>query len=154
MLLHGVPSFAAGLEQTPVPASHVPATWHWSLAVQTTGLEPVHTPDWHVSVCVQAFWSLQGVLSGADGLVHMPVAGLQVPAMWHWSLAVQATGLEPLHTPAWHVSVCVQGFPSLQAVPFVLGGLEQPVAGLHVPATWHWSLAVHTMGFEGVHVPP
>jgi hypothetical protein len=28
-----------------------------------------------------------------------------------------------------------------------------PVTGLHVPTAWHWSLAVHTTGFEGVHVP-
>jgi len=41
------------------------------------------------------------------------------------------------------VSVCVQAFPSLQVVPSGLFGFEQtPVAWSHVPATWHWSLAV------------
>jgi hypothetical protein len=41
-----------------------------------------------------------------------------------------------LHTPAWHVSVCVHLLPSLQVVPSVaLGLLHTPVDGLHVPAT-------------------
>ena len=33
-----------GLEQTPFEVLHVPATWHWSLAVQITGFVPVQTP--------------------------------------------------------------------------------------------------------------
>ena len=35
--LQAVPFAAGGFEQRPVPVSHVPATWHWSDAVQTTG---------------------------------------------------------------------------------------------------------------------
>src|SRR5690349_23038176 len=43
----------------------------------------------------------------------------------------------PLHVPPWHVSVCVQASPSVQALPSGFAGFEQmPVAGLHVPATW------------------
>ena len=38
-----VPLVAVGFEQMPVAGLHVPAVWHWSLAVQTTGL-PVQTP--------------------------------------------------------------------------------------------------------------
>ena len=38
------PSVFAGLEQTPLDVLHVPAVWHWSLAVQVTGFEPVQTP--------------------------------------------------------------------------------------------------------------
>jgi hypothetical protein len=64
--------------------------------------------------------------------------------MWHESLAVHTTDV-PVHTPLWHVSDSVQAFPSVQVVPFALAGLEQrPVAGAHVPAVWHESLAVHT----------
>jgi len=33
-----------GLEQVPVEESQVPATWHGSEAVHTTGLVPVQTP--------------------------------------------------------------------------------------------------------------
>jgi hypothetical protein len=48
--------------------------------VQTTGFDPVHVPDWHVSVCVQPFPSLHEVPFGALGFEHAPVPGLQVPA--------------------------------------------------------------------------
>jgi hypothetical protein len=45
------------------------------------------------------------------------------------------TGFVPAHTPASHLSVCVQPLLSLQAVPSDLAGFEQtPVEGLQVPA--------------------
>src|SRR5947208_8077585 len=118
--VHAVPFVLGGFEQTPVVVSHVPATWHWSEAVQTTGLEPVHVPLWQVSVCVHALPSLHTVPFVFGGLEHTPVVVLQVPTSWHWSEAVQTTGLLPVHTPLWQVSVCVQAFPSLHTVPFVL----------------------------------
>src|SRR5436190_941153 len=98
----------------------------------------MQVPAWHVSVCVQAFPSLQALPSALFGFEHTPVAGLQVPAVWHWSTAAQVTGLAPVHVPAWHVSVWVQAFPSLQALPSATAGFEHtPVAGLQVPAAWH-----------------
>ena len=96
----------------------------------------MQTPVWHVSVCVHRSPSLHAVPSGAVGF-EQPVAGLHVPATWHWSLAVHTTGFVPVHTPVWHVSVWVHRLPSLHAVPFGAVGFEQPVAGLQVPATWH-----------------
>ena len=42
---HAVPFAFAGLEQVPVALLHVPTLWHWSCAVHTTGLLPVHVPD-------------------------------------------------------------------------------------------------------------
>ena len=46
--------------------------------------------------------------------------------------------MPPEQTPLWHVSLVLHLSPSLQLVPFVAAGFEQrPVAGLHVPATWH-----------------
>ena len=84
--------------------------------------------------------SLQDVPSGLGGLEHIPVDGLQVPTLWHWSEAVQTTGLAPVQVPDWQVSVWVHKSPSLQGVPLALGGSEQtPVDGLQVPALWHWS---------------
>jgi hypothetical protein len=81
---------------------------------------------------------VQVVPSVAVGFEHVPVLGLHVPATWHWSSAVQVTGFDPVHVPAWQVSVCVQAFPSLHAVPFDAVGFEHvPVVGLQVPATWH-----------------
>jgi hypothetical protein len=152
--LQGVPLAFAGLEQRPVWESHVPASWHWSAAVQTTGLLPVHTPLSHVSVRVQASPSLHGVPFALAGVEQWPVWGSHVPASWHWSEAAQTTGLLPVHTPLSHISVCVQASPSLHGVPLALAGSEQrPVCGSHVPASWHWSAAVHTTGLLPVHTP-
>ena len=95
-------------------------------------------PVWHVSICVHASPSLHAVPLGALGFEQVPVAGSHVPATWHWSLAVHVTGLEPVQTPVWQVSVWVQALPSLHDVPFGAIGFEQlPVAGSHVPETWH-----------------
>src|SRR5437016_12930960 len=109
----------------PVAGLQAPAEWHWSAAVHTTGLAPTQAPASQVSVCVQALPSLQGAPLGLGGLLQTPVAGLQVPAEWHWSAAVQATGLAPTQAPASQVSVCVGGAPCTQAVELGLGGLLQ-----------------------------
>ena len=59
-----------------------------------------------------------------------------------------------MQIPAWQESDCVQAFASLQVVPFGLTGFEQtPVAGLHVPATWHESIALQTMGSAPTQTP-
>jgi hypothetical protein len=78
--LQAVPLSAAGLEQTPVDGSHVPTTWHWSLAVHVMGFEPAHVPLWQVSTRVQAFWSSHAVPSLTAGFEHAPVDGSHVPA--------------------------------------------------------------------------
>ena len=57
----------------------VPTSWHWSLAVQTTGFVPVQVPVWHVSVWVHALPSLQAVPSGFAGFEQRPVVVLHVP---------------------------------------------------------------------------
>jgi hypothetical protein len=99
-------------------------------------LLPVHAPAWQLSFWVQALPSLQAAPSGAAGLEHTPVDGSQVPALWHWSEAVQTTGLLPVHAPAWQLSLWVHALPSLQATPSAFAGLEQaPVPGSQVPAT-------------------
>ena len=98
--------------------------------------------------------SLHAVPLVAAGFEHAPVLVLQVPAVWHWSLAVQVTGFAPVQVPLWHVSLCVQALPSLHDVPLVAAGFEHsPVLVLHVPTVWHWSLAVHVTGLLPVHVP-
>jgi hypothetical protein len=61
---------------------------------------PVHAPDWHESPLVHESPSLHALPSAFGGLEHAPVAGLHVPATWHWSDAVQLTGLPPVQTPA------------------------------------------------------
>jgi hypothetical protein len=79
--------------------------------------------------------SLQAVPSVAIGLEQAPVAGAQVPAAWHWSVAGQANGLPPTQAPAWHWSLRVQALPSLHAVPSGAAGFEQaPLPGSQAPA--------------------
>jgi hypothetical protein len=150
---HEAPGAFSGLLQTPLLALHVPTEWHWSEALQTTGLPPEQFPDWQVSVRVQALPSSHWVPLSA-GFEQVPLAGLQVPTPWHWSAAIHVTGLEPLQDPDWQVSVSVHLSPSLHAVPLAALGFEQlPLVGSHVPATWHMSLAVHVFGLPAVQPP-
>src|SRR5262245_23115628 len=139
------PSAFAGSEHMPVAGSQVPAAWRWSVATQTIGLAPMHEPGWQESDRVQALPSSQAEPSAFAGSVQMPVAGLQVPAVWHWSVAAQRTGLAPVQTPAWQESERVQASPSSQKTPSVLAGCEHvPVFESQVPASWHWSVAAQT----------
>src|SRR5262245_36093697 len=78
-----------------------PQVWD---AGHVKGFAPTHAPAVHVSVRVHGFPSSHAVPLGFGGFEHPPVAGLQVPTSWHESSAVQATGFDPTHTPAWHVS--------------------------------------------------
>lgn len=129
-----VPSGAAGFEHSPLVESQVPARWQESLAEQITGVEPLHAPAWHESAFVQALPSSHAVPLAAVGFEQLPLAGSQVPATWHASLAVHTTGLEPVQTPPRHESVFVQPFPSVQLVPSAASGFEQvPVLGSHEP---------------------
>ena len=68
--LQAVPSGAGRVEQPPVAGSQVPPTWHGSLLLQVTGLEPTHEPFWQLSAWVQALPSLHAVPDGADGFEH------------------------------------------------------------------------------------
>jgi len=62
----------------------------------------------------------------------------QVPvAAWHRFVVLEQVTDAPMHTPDAQTSFVVQPFPSLQGVPFVTAGFEQPLEGLHVPAEWH-----------------
>src|SRR5580658_5965346 len=108
-----------GFEHTPVLGLQVPTAWQASWAAQVTGLDPVQVPDWHVSVCVHALPSLQLVPLLAAGFEHTPVLGLQVPATWHWSSAVQRTGFAPVQSPFWQVYDWSQRFVPVHAVPLV-----------------------------------
>ena len=61
------------------------------------------------------------VPSVATWLLHecdVAPVDVQVPGVWHESLAAHATGLAPVQVPPWQVSTCVQPLPSLHTVPF------------------------------------
>ena len=121
--------------------------------MHVTGFEPVHEPDWHVSVAVHAFPSLHDEPFALFGFVQIPVDVLQTPATWHWSDAVHVTGFVPRHVPAWHASVCVHALPSSHVAP---SGLEEllhrPVSGSQVPLSWHWSPA-QVIALAPTHAP-
>jgi hypothetical protein len=94
----------------------------------------------------------QSVPSGSEVVAQPPVPSHDDVA-WH-AEGTQAYAVPP-HAPPLQTSPAVQATPSLQPVPDGAAGFEQaPVDGLHVPATWHWSWAVHVTGFVPVHVPP
>src|SRR5437867_2047535 len=100
-----------------------------------TGLPPVQTPAWQMSVRVQALPSLHAMPSGFAGFEQVPFEGLHVPAAWHWSIAVQTTGGPLWLAPALQVSVSVQALSSVQVRPSGVPGFEQrPVEGLQAPA--------------------
>jgi len=108
----------------------------------------------HDRAAKQALAVLQGVPSTSSGLEQIPVAGLQTPATWQSSRGAQTTGFDPTHAPPWHVFVLLQAFAPVHAVPsLALGLLQTPVAGLHTPATWHWSCGVQMTAFDPTHEP-
>jgi hypothetical protein len=114
-----------------------PPVWHCPGALQVFGLLPWQTPEWHVSVCVQAFPSLQAVPFATGVDTQSPVRTSQLPPVKQAPEPAQ-NFCDPPHTPPKQASPTVQRLLSLQAVPFALFGLEQyPVAGLQVPALWH-----------------
>jgi len=140
--LQEVPFGLVGFEQ-PVAGSHVPATWQPSSAVHVIGFEPMQVPAWHVSVCVHALPSSHAEPSVLFGLEHTPVDVSHVPATWHWSDAEQTIGFDPVHTPPWHVSVCVHALPSLHAVP--LPWFDQVLVEVPGAQSWH--------AFDGLGAP-
>jgi hypothetical protein len=97
---HEEPFGFGGSEHCPLEGLHVPASWHWSLATQVTGVPGVQVPLWHVSEPLHWSPSAQEVPFGLLGFEHCPFDGLQVPASWHWSLATQVTGVPGVQVPA------------------------------------------------------
>jgi hypothetical protein len=65
-----VPFGFGAAEHCPVPGSQTPASWHASLAGQTTGAPPVQTPASQTSPFVHALPSLHAVPSGLGAFAH------------------------------------------------------------------------------------
>src|SRR5262249_26878899 len=117
----------------PVLVLQTPTPWHWSLAVQTTGV-PVQRPAWQVSPVVHARPSLQAVPLGRAGWAQRPVVGVDA-AVGHESMDGQTTGV-PVAMAAWQVSPVVHARQSLQVVLLGAAGFEHmPVVVSQVPAT-------------------
>ena len=108
----------------------------------------MHVPAWHVSFTEQLFPSLHAVPLALFGFEQIPVAGLHVPASWHWSCAAHTTGLAPVHAPDWHVSDWVHAFPSSQALPFALLAVPhmpavQTATRHALPGAWQSAAVMH-----------
>ena len=132
------PVLAVPVAQTPVVELQMPTLWHWSTAVQMTGLEPVQVPLWHVSLWVQALLSSQVVLLGkVVAPPQSPVVVLQVPAEWHWSPAHVVTLPDPQTPAALQNSPVVHASPSVQDAPVAAGFEHTPLVVSQVPMLWH-----------------
>jgi hypothetical protein len=83
LVAHDAPAVIVGTEQIPVAGSHVLVVWQGVGGAQVTGLPPTQVPAWHVSPFVHALPSSHAVPSGLATDEHFPVAGSQVPAVWH-----------------------------------------------------------------------
>ena len=142
----------AGLKPQPLAGLQA-STVQLMESLQTSGSPGEQVPPMQRSPSVHALASTQAVPSGFGALVHCPFTGLQVEVMQAPD-AGQTTGLAPRQTPDWQPSTWVQAFWSSQAEPFGLAGwLQRPVAGSHVPATRHASVAVQTIGALPTQMP-
>jgi hypothetical protein len=131
-LLPPTPVPVALLPPTPVPVALLPPT-PVPVALELELELDVVLSIWHTPA--RQTPPAQGVLSGLWIGEHTPLTGLQSPTS-HSPTGGQTSTLDPLHVPAWHVSVCVQASPSLHDEPLAFAGVEQtPVATSQVPAS-------------------
>jgi hypothetical protein len=106
----------------------------------------VHTPARHAP-------SEHAVPSGAFGFVHAPLAGTQVPATWHSSLAVQVTAGPATQVPlASQLSAPSQRSASAHDVPAVTGVCVTPVVAPQTSSVQGFSSS-RTSGVPGTHAP-
>jgi hypothetical protein len=148
--LHGVPATANA--QIPEVGLH----WLETHSVPPHFGVPTQPPAVHVSepAKTQRLPSEHAVPSGAAGFEQVPLRGSHVPATWQTPGAPHVVVAPAVHVPATQVSFVSQALTSLHDVPSVAGGFEHwPVDVSHVPATWHWSEAVHVTGLAPVQMP-
>ena len=93
--LQVVPFEAIGFEHIPVIGSHVPATWHGSVAVHV--MAPL---SWHVPLLVHVPEPRHGLL----GEQSAPTSGAQVPVVQVWQVphALVMQQREPTQKPDPH----------------------------------------------------
>jgi hypothetical protein len=154
---HEVPLAFAEYVQFPDVGSHVPVpVWQVPAGGQVTALPAMHCPALLQVSFVQALLSKSHEVPFAFAeYVQFPDVGSHVPVpVWQGPAGGQVLALLPLQAPAWHVSVCVHRFPSLQLLPSFTAGFEHvPLLGSHVPAAWHWSLAAQVFGLPPWQAP-
>ncbi len=94
----------------------------------------------------------------ATGFEHVPDPGSQIPAAWHWSLAVHVIGSDPTHTPLAQELTCMHGFPASHAVPVaafpVVVHVCMPVAQDVWPVRQALAGGHEVPDVHGTHCPP
>src|SRR6266849_1382115 len=108
---------------------------------------PTQVPPLQVSLVVQAFPSLQGLVLL---VCTQPVAGLQLSSVQTLPSSQLGAG-PPTHAPPAQVSLVVQAFPSLQGLVLLM--CTQPVAGLHESSV-QTLLSLQLGAGPPTHVPP
>ena len=152
--LHVVPFAAVGFEQAPSSGCTCPPTWHWSLAVHVTGSSPCTCPSGTRRSACRRSRRCTSSRSGLAGFEQAPLVGLHVPATWHWSLRRARHRVDPCSVPPGRCpSACTRCRRCTSSRSARSGSSRRRSTGSHVPATWHWSCAVHVTGFVPVHVP-
>src|SRR2546425_987083 len=82
--LHVLPFAWFGFEHTPVDGSHVPATWHWSSAVQVMlFFLMIRRPPRSTPFPFTTFFRSHVLPFAWFGFEHAPVVVSHVPATWH-----------------------------------------------------------------------
>ena len=117
----------------PLEGSH-PSSVHGLPSLQSGAGPPTQLPPLQMSLVVQALPSSQGALFG---VFKQPVAGSQLSSVQGLP-SLQLGAGPPTQLPPLQVSLCVHASPSSHAVPSPSAGFEHmPVAGSHVPGSWH-----------------
>jgi hypothetical protein len=136
-VVHTSPLALSAWAQSPVEGVQVPAALH-SVSGQVMGCWPTQAPERHTSTVVQRSLSLHAVLSAFAAATQVSVTTLQL-GVWHCvtvTRPLQFFGAPPPQDPsAWHTSLTVQNFPSLQAPPSARG--KQPSQQVLVPLQVH-----------------
>jgi hypothetical protein len=146
---HGVPS-ATALVVQPKTGSQASVV-HGLPSLHVGGAPAVHTPDWQVSLPLQALPSGHAV-PFTTGVARQPLSGAQLSVVQPLP-SLQASGVPAVQAPLWQVSLPLQTLASEQAVPSAAGIAVQPTAGLQ-PSVVHGLPSLQVSGAPVVHVPP
>ena len=112
--VHVVPLAFDGFEQVPLKVSQMPASWHWSEAVQTTAVPVQAPPAVHASAEVQRLLSLQE--APTVRLPQVPLADAPAAMLQAWQSLVPPPQAVLQQTPSTqnpdpHCEFIVQAVP-------------------------------------------
>jgi len=123
----------SGFEQAPVVGSHIPTSWHWSLALHVTGVPAWQAPlPLQVSSPLQRSPSLHGVPGATFACVHAPFAPQVSVVHGLWSSQLEGVHVPVFENPSSNVYAAFELPTSMSRArnaPFA----QIPVASASVP---------------------